>query len=221
MGSPGFPGAPGDAGPAGPPGPVGAPGPQGSVGATGPTGPTGPPGPTGPAGQAGPPGPTGATGPRGPQGPEGPGFEPKLTRILRIEPPESVLTLGEALALFLERGWLALFSAPLDPDAVKLQATRLVEARVQQPGGNARWLAGQADLAADDTLRWRVDSASAGVLREMLGNGLGQILLRLDGDRLRDRERQPVAVGWVALDFPDRVLPPGGQLHVHYTVRGG
>ncbi|MEY4748459.1 MAG: hypothetical protein RIQ60_673 [Pseudomonadota bacterium] len=229
QGQPGPIGPTGPAGPAGPVGASGAVGPQGQPGATGapgargdpgPAGPQGLPGATGATGATGAPGPAGATGATGATGAAGPGFDPKLTRLLKISPSEGLFTAGQISTLLLEQGFLANFSAPLDPATVKANDTSYVELWAVTRDGNSRLVSGVADLAAPDTLRWRVDTNGASVLKLALANGVGVLLLRLDGDRLLDAQLLPVCASLLALTAPKLVLPPGGQLHLNYSIGG-
>lgn len=225
-GSQGAEGPIGPAGPSGPAGPEGSPGPagpqgdKGDVGAAGPQGLPGPQGEPGPAGAQGVQGVPGPKGDQGDPGPAGPGFDPKLTRLIKLAPAEGSMTAAQLNAAFIDQGLLAVFSAPLDAETVKLQGSRLVEAWVVARDGSSRFVTGLADLAAADTLRWRVDAAGAAALKLVLANGVGLFLLRLDGDRLLDADRRPVAATLVALNVPTQVVPPGGQLHLNYVAGG-
>jgi hypothetical protein len=131
-----------------------------------------------------------------------------------------VFTAAQLNALLLDAGLLLGFSAPLDPDNVKLNGTRMVEAWATARDGSSRFVTGLADLAAVDTLRWRLDPAGATAFKIGFANGVGQLLLRVDGDRLVDVNRRPVACTLVALNFPTLVVAPGGQLHLNFVVGG-
>jgi Collagen triple helix repeat (20 copies) len=223
-GPPGPPGPAGEAGPpglAGPPAPPGPAGEAGRPGATGEVGPRGPAGETGAAGPAGVPGPSGAPGAAGvtgARGPAGPGLDPKLGRLTQFEPAESSVTISSLFAVFQDKGLQLTFSVNLDPDHVKLNGATLVEAWAISSNGSSRLVSGIASVSAD-VLRWRVDTAGAEALRTMLSNG-GTLRLRVDGDRLQDVDKRPVACSLVALNFPTLLVPAGGQLHLRWPVQG-
>lgn len=133
-------------------------------------------------------------------------------------PGESPVTINSIFAVFQERGVQFTFSVNLDPNNVKLHGATLVEAWAISGNGNSRLVSGVADVAAN-VLRWRADGAGAEALKTMLANG-GTLRLRLDGDRLQDVDKRPVACTLVALDFPTLLVPPGGQLHLRWPVQG-
>jgi len=219
-GAVGQPGAKGDKGDVGAAGPNGQAGPKGDQGNTGTTGQPGAKGDKGDAGAAGQPGAKGADGASGAQGPAGPGFEAKLTRLVKLAPAESPIAGAAIIATFQQGGLLASFSAPLDPAAVKAEGTALVEAWAVGRDGVGRMVTGMADVVQQRTLRWRCDAAGAAVLKATLSQGIGALLIRVDGERLRDVDQRPVCCVLLALAFPTLVLPPGGQLHLQFPVGG-
>jgi hypothetical protein len=143
-----------------------------------------------------------------------------MTRLIKLAPAEGLLTAAQLMAQFIDQGLLAVFSAPLNASTIKLNDSRMVEAWAVARDGSSRLISGLADLAAADTLRWRVDTVGAGVLKLAFANGVGVLLLRLDGDRLLDTNQNPVCCSLMALNAPKAVLPPGGQLHLNYSVGG-
>jgi hypothetical protein len=114
-------------------------------------------------------------------------------------------------------GVLLAYSVALDPALFKLLGPAMVEAWAVDSSGNSRLVSGNADLAAANVMRWRCDDAGAASLRLLLAN-TGKLLIRVDGDRLQDVKGNPVITSLLALNFPTLVLPPGGQMHLLYTV---
>jgi hypothetical protein len=114
-------------------------------------------------------------------------------------------------------GLMLAYSVALDPALFKAQSGAMVEAWAVDSTGNSRMVSGTADLAAANVLRWRCDAAGAASLRLLLTN-TGNLLIRVDGDRLQDAKGNPVITSLLALNFPTLVLPPGGQMHLLYTV---
>ncbi|WP_458233101.1 hypothetical protein [Roseateles sp. P5_E8] len=160
----------------------------------------------------------GAPGAAGQRGPAGPGLDPKLGRLTQFMPAESAVTIPSIFAVFQERGLQLTFSVSLDPNHVKLHGATLVEAWAISGNGSSRLVSGSADVSAN-VLRWRADAAGADALKTMLANG-GTLRLRVDGDRLQDIDKRPVACTLVALNFPTLLVPAGGQLHLRWPVQG-
>ena len=133
-------------------------------------------------------------------------------------PAESAVSITSIFAVFQERGVQFTFTVNLDPDNVKLNGATLVEAWAISGNGSSRLVSGVADVAAN-VLRWRADAAGAEALKTMLSNG-GSLRLRVDGDRLQDVDKRPVACTLVALNFPTLLVPGGGQLHLRWPIQG-
>lgn len=133
-------------------------------------------------------------------------------------PAESAVSIASVFAIFQERGLQLTFSVNLDPNNVKLNGATLVEAWAISGNGSSRLVSGVADVSAN-VLRWRADGNGAEALKTMLANG-GSVRLRVDGDRLQDVDKRPVACTLVALNFPALLVPAGGQLHLRWLVQG-